>query len=46
MPRVGFESTIPVFEQAKIFRALDRADPAIGLLSNYMIYIRFMCAYS
>jgi hypothetical protein len=24
MPRVGFEPTIPVFERAKIFRALDR----------------------
>jgi hypothetical protein len=25
MPRVGFETTIPVFEQVKIFHALNRA---------------------
>jgi hypothetical protein len=25
MPRVGFEPTIPVFERAKTFNALDRA---------------------
>jgi hypothetical protein len=25
MPRMGFKPTIPVFERAKIFRALDRA---------------------
>jgi hypothetical protein len=26
MPRVAFEPPMPVFERAKIFRALDRAD--------------------
>jgi hypothetical protein len=30
MPRVGFEPTIPVFEQAKTFHALDRAATVIG----------------
>jgi hypothetical protein len=30
MSRVGFESTIPVFERAKIFHALDRAATVIG----------------
>jgi hypothetical protein len=31
MPRVGFEFTIPLFERAKIFHALDRAAIVIGL---------------
>jgi hypothetical protein len=30
MPRVGFESTIPVFEHAKTVHALDRAAIVIG----------------
>jgi hypothetical protein len=30
MPRVGFESTIPVFERAKTVHALDRAATVIG----------------
>jgi hypothetical protein len=30
MPRVGFESTIPVFERAKTVYALDRAATVIG----------------
>jgi hypothetical protein len=30
MPRVGFEPTIPVFEQAKTVHALDRAATVIG----------------
>jgi hypothetical protein len=30
MPRVGFEPTIPVFERAKTFHALDRAASVIG----------------
>jgi muramoyltetrapeptide carboxypeptidase LdcA involved in peptidoglycan recycling len=30
MPRVGFERTIPVFEQAKTVHALDRAGTVIG----------------
>jgi hypothetical protein len=30
MPRVGFESTIPVFEWGKTVHALDRAANVIG----------------
>jgi hypothetical protein len=30
MPRVGFKSTISVFERAKTFHALDRAATVIG----------------
>jgi hypothetical protein len=30
MPRMGFEPTIPVFERAKAFRALDRKASVIG----------------
>jgi hypothetical protein len=30
MPRVGFESTIPVFERAKTVHALNRATTVIG----------------
>jgi hypothetical protein len=30
MPRVGFETTIPVFERAKTVHALDRAVTLIG----------------
>jgi hypothetical protein len=30
MPRVGFEPTIPAFEQAKIVNALDLAATVIG----------------
>jgi muramoyltetrapeptide carboxypeptidase LdcA involved in peptidoglycan recycling len=30
MPRVGFKLTIPVFEQAKMGHALDRAATVIG----------------
>jgi hypothetical protein len=32
MPRVGFETTIPAFERAKIIHALDRAATMIGQL--------------
>jgi hypothetical protein len=31
MPRVGFEPTIPVFERAKTFHALDRAATVVSL---------------
>jgi hypothetical protein len=31
MPRVGFESTTPVFERSKTVHALDRAATVIGL---------------
>jgi hypothetical protein len=34
MPRVGFESMIPVFERAKTFHALDRAANVIGVIFN------------
>jgi hypothetical protein len=30
MPQVGFEPTIPAFEQAHTVRALDSADTVIG----------------
>jgi hypothetical protein len=30
MPRMGFEHTIPVFERAKTFHALDRAATVTG----------------
>jgi hypothetical protein len=33
MPEVGFEPTIPVFERAKIFHALDGATTVIGELT-------------
>jgi hypothetical protein len=33
MPRVGFESTFPVFEWVKAFLALDRAANVIGQLN-------------
>jgi hypothetical protein len=31
MPQVGFEHTIPIFERAKTFHALDRAATVIGM---------------
>jgi hypothetical protein len=31
MPRVGFKPTIPVFERAKTFHALDRMATAVGV---------------
>jgi hypothetical protein len=34
MHRVGFESTIPVFERAKTVQALDRAATVIGVQLN------------
>jgi hypothetical protein len=34
MPQVGFEPMIPVFEQAKIVHALDRAAMVIGFEIN------------
>jgi hypothetical protein len=34
MPWVGFEPTIPVFERAKIFHALDGAATVIGLQNS------------
>jgi hypothetical protein len=36
MPWVGFETTIPVFEQAKIFHALDRAAIVLGSFSGFV----------
>jgi hypothetical protein len=37
MPRVGFESTTPVFELAKTVHALDRAATVIGTDPNHLI---------
>jgi hypothetical protein len=56
MPRVVFEPTIQVFEQAKTFHALDRAANVIGAFSavryKYMEvqknddhFCRFICKY-
>jgi hypothetical protein len=35
MPRVGFESTIPVFERAKTVHALGRTATVIGIICTY-----------
>jgi hypothetical protein len=40
MPRMGFESTIPLFERAKTFPALDRAANIIG---DILIYYTLIC---
>jgi hypothetical protein len=37
MPPVGFEPTIPVFEQAKTVHALDIAATVIGSVNIYQI---------
>jgi hypothetical protein len=37
--RVGFEPTIPVFEQAKTFRELDRQATVIGIIIIIIIII-------
>jgi hypothetical protein len=34
MPRVGFESTIPVFERVKTFHSLDRTATVIDMLKS------------
>jgi hypothetical protein len=39
MPRMGFEPTIPILEQAKTVYALDRAPTVIGLKKTHMTYI-------
>jgi hypothetical protein len=42
-PLVGFEPTIPVFEQEKTVHALDRADAVIGCTRKYYLissYVR------
>jgi hypothetical protein len=39
MPRLGFEPTIPVFERAKTFYALDRAAAVIGMLTYQCVLI-------
>jgi hypothetical protein len=38
VPRVGFESTVPVFERAKTVHALDHVGTAIG----YVIYVYYL----
>jgi hypothetical protein len=40
MPLVVFEPTIPVFERAKTFHALDRTATVIG--RNFLLIIKFM----
>jgi hypothetical protein len=40
MPWVGFEPTIPVFDRAKTFHALYRADTVIGPLSVVYVKLR------
>jgi hypothetical protein len=40
MPPVGFELTIPVFEQAKKIHALDRAATVIGLVNSAVGFFR------
>jgi hypothetical protein len=37
---MGLESTIPVFERAKIFRALDRAATVIGVSKDFIYLLR------
>jgi hypothetical protein len=37
MPQVEFEPTIPVFEQAKIFHAVDRVTGHVGIILERMI---------
>jgi hypothetical protein len=36
MPRAGFEHTIPMFEQSKTVRALDRAAIGTGFINIYL----------
>jgi hypothetical protein len=40
MPRVGFESTIPVFEREKMVHALDRAATVIGKMVYFYKIVR------
>jgi hypothetical protein len=43
MPLMVFEPTIPVFERAKTFHALDRATTVIGhmlMINNAKLYLR------
>jgi hypothetical protein len=40
MPRAGFEPTIAVFERARTFRALDRADTVIGTELCEFFYLK------
>jgi hypothetical protein len=37
MPRMGFELTIPVFEQAKTFHTLDRCDRPSAVTSRLQL---------
>jgi hypothetical protein len=47
MPRVGFDPTIPVFERAKAFHALDHAAVVIGfLLVESVKYIKTLILLS
>jgi hypothetical protein len=40
MPRMRFEPTIPAFERAKIFHALDRA--ATVICENIMLCLKYL----
>jgi hypothetical protein len=40
MPGVGFEPTIPVFDEAKMVHALDQAANVIGFLTTHNRKIR------
>jgi hypothetical protein len=42
MPEVGFKSTIPVFERAKMVHALDRAANVIGTFTCSRIIISYL----
>jgi hypothetical protein len=41
MPRVGFETTIPLFQRAKTAHALDRAGNVIGDVVEVTVYKYF-----
>jgi hypothetical protein len=45
MLREGFEPAIPVFEWAKIFRALDRAATEIGVFSFGYIHEEWQLSF-
>jgi hypothetical protein len=44
MPRVGFKPTTPVFERAKTFHALDRADTVVGTVIHIRPFNEFCVA--
>jgi hypothetical protein len=44
MPRVGFESTPPVFQQANAFRALDRSATVISKFFGLILIAMYKTA--